>query len=247
MDGSSEGIASTVVNSAKAHNVPVVTAQQMLTWLDGRNSSSFGNLTWVGNTLSFTVTVGAGARNLLAMVPVQSAVGGLINIMRNDTPVTYTTQTIKGVPYAFFNGADGVYQALYGAATETPTATTTPSPLTSTPTATPTGVACFGDTTAADFAAGTPDANTYIAQTGDGEVMLAPTVGAEFSGTTLPVGWESGTWNLRWHRDGEWGPSDCGRRLCPDYWILPAGPLITVHSYLYRCSVRECRVWSRFQ
>ena len=46
------------------------------------------------------------------------------------------------------------------------------------------------DTTTADFGAGTPDANTYVSETGDGEVTLRPTVGEEFSGgPTLPSGW----------------------------------------------------------
>ena len=50
------------------------------------------------------------------------------------------------------------------------------------------------DTTVADFSTGTPGANTYVAQTADGEVLLAPTVGAEFSGSVLPVDWSSAAW-----------------------------------------------------
>jgi hypothetical protein len=46
-------------------------------------------------------------------------------------------------------------------------------------------------TTVADFSAGTLGAGAYISQTTDGEVILAPTVGAEFSGTALPAGWLS--------------------------------------------------------
>ena len=57
------GIAPAVVSSAQAHSVPIVTATQMLTWLDGRNGSSFGSLSWSGNNLSFTIVVGTGARN----------------------------------------------------------------------------------------------------------------------------------------------------------------------------------------
>ncbi len=55
--------------------VPVVSARQMLQWLDGRNGSSFGSLTWNGNKLDFTIGVGAGANGLRAMVPTTSAVG----------------------------------------------------------------------------------------------------------------------------------------------------------------------------
>ena len=49
---------------------------------------------------------------------------------------------------------------------------------------------CFNDTTAADFTAGTLVNGGYVAQTYDGEVILAPTLGAEFINTALPpAGW----------------------------------------------------------
>ena len=44
--------------SAQARGVPLVTARQMLTWVDGRNGSSFGNLSWSGQTMSFSIAVG---------------------------------------------------------------------------------------------------------------------------------------------------------------------------------------------
>ena len=37
-----------IVASAVARSVPVITAQQLLTWIDGRNASSFANITWNG-------------------------------------------------------------------------------------------------------------------------------------------------------------------------------------------------------
>ncbi len=52
----------------------------------------------------------------------------------------------------------------------------------------------YVDTTAADFARGSFDVGAYIGQTGDGEVMLAPLVGAEFDGATLPAGWSLASW-----------------------------------------------------
>ena len=49
---------------------------------------------------------------------------------------------------------------------------------------------CFADTAPADFTAGTLTNGTYVAQTYDGEVILAPTLGAEFIGKALPpAGW----------------------------------------------------------
>ena len=51
------------------------------------------------------------------------------------------------------------------------------------------------DTTVSDFSAGTPGANTYVSQTGNGEVILKPTEGQEFSGGPgLPAGWSSTPW-----------------------------------------------------
>src|SRR3954452_6561050 len=50
------------------------------------------------------------------------------------------------------------------------------------------------DTAATDFAAGT-QSSTYVAQTGDGEVILAPTAGSEFTGPALPTGWVEIPWS----------------------------------------------------
>ena len=47
----------------------------------------------------------------------------------------------------------------------------------------------FIDTTVADFGLGTPGAGTSITDTSGGELTLAPTIGAEFSGSSLPSGW----------------------------------------------------------
>ena len=53
----------------------------------------------------------------------------------------------------------------------------------------------FTDTTVSDFSAGSLDANTFISQTEDGEVILMPTVGAEFSNSSLPEHWSSCNWS----------------------------------------------------
>jgi len=53
---------------------------------------------------------------------------------------------------------------------------------------------CSTDTAASDFAAGTLG-SCYVAQVDNGEVVLAPTEGSEFSGVALPAGWNSFTWD----------------------------------------------------
>ena len=88
--------ASQIVNAAVTRGVPVVSARQMLEWLDGRNGSSFRAITWNGNTLSFSVAQGRAAAGLQAMLPIDAS-GTLRGITLNGSPVAFTTAVIKGV------------------------------------------------------------------------------------------------------------------------------------------------------
>ena len=116
-----------IVNASQNFNVPVITALQALTWLDGRNSSSFTNFSWDGTTLNFTVTPGPGITGLQGMLPaVDSSNSAISSLARNGSAVTFTTQTIKGISYAFFPAAAGDYVATYSGTAPTPTPTPTP-------------------------------------------------------------------------------------------------------------------------
>ena len=89
-----------IVASAKARGVPVISARQMLDWLDGRNNSTMSSLSWNGSVLSFTVTVAQGGRGLEVLVPLSA--GADSNITHNGSSVSFTLQTIKGIQYAAF-------------------------------------------------------------------------------------------------------------------------------------------------
>ena len=112
-DSASHAGSDAIVASAQARGVPIVSARQMLAWLDGRNGSTFGALAWSGNALSFTITAAAGANGLRAMLPATSTAGTLASLTVNGTPVAFTTQTIKGIAYAVFPAASGSYVATY--------------------------------------------------------------------------------------------------------------------------------------
>ena len=103
-----------IVAAAQAYGVPVVASLQMLNWLDGRNNSTFSNLSWGAKVLNFTVTAASGAHNLEVMVPVTSASGPLTGIALGGVPVSYVLQTVKGLQYAAFLTTGGAYQASYG-------------------------------------------------------------------------------------------------------------------------------------
>ncbi len=261
-DHANHASANAIVASAKARDVPVVSARQLLTWTDGRNASSFGSIGWNGNTLSFTISVGAGATGLRAMVPTSTPVGALTGITRDGTPITFTEQPVKGVEYAFFAANAGAYEATYAVDTTAPLVTdvaanadgdgtatitwttnepatsrvdygaspglgqtrtapgmvtshivtltelepnttyhyrvtsaddaanaTTAPPTEQAPASFSTPTASLRDTTVADFAAGTPGTDTAVSDVAGGEVILKPTVQAEFSGSALPSDW----------------------------------------------------------
>lgn len=124
-DEATSTVADAVVASAQARSVPIVSASQMLTWLDGRNASSFNSLAWSGSALTFSITPGAGANGLQAMVPRRSSSGVLSSITRNGSAVSTTLRTINGVEYATFTGTSGAYVATYAADTTPPTITAT--------------------------------------------------------------------------------------------------------------------------
>jgi hypothetical protein len=106
--------AAEIVASAQARGVPVVSSKQMLTWVDGRNDSSFANIAWSNGQLRFTVTRDGNANGLRAMLPVAANGGSISSISRDGSAVAITRERIKGVDYAFFDAAGGSYVAAYG-------------------------------------------------------------------------------------------------------------------------------------
>ena len=102
-----------IVASAQARGVPIISYKQLLTWTDGRNSSTIRGLSWNAGTFTFTTTVAPGANGLQTMLPVQGPSGTLTAITRDGNPVSYTVQTIKGIQYAMFDAATATFQATY--------------------------------------------------------------------------------------------------------------------------------------
>ena len=104
--------ADAIVNSALTRGIPVVSARQMLTWMDGRNGSSFSSITWNGTTLSFSVNAAQGANGLVAMVPVPA--GKIVtSISKGGSQIPFTLATIKGFQYARFTAMSGSYLVDY--------------------------------------------------------------------------------------------------------------------------------------
>ena len=255
-----------MVSEAVERGVPVVSSEQMLDWLDGRNGSSFGNISYSGNQLTFSVVTNDKARGIEAMLPASSASGPLSKLSRGGQPVSWTKRTIKGVDYVVFKGVAGSYTATYATDTSAPEITqvnavpdgegravvtwSTDEPSTSlveygrtanlgsernesalvsdhsveisglTPgttyslrvgstdgagNAAQSSISTFAtppgtlvDSRTADFTAGTQGSTIAGATLDglDGEVQLAPELGDELDGTTLPAGWSTSMWQL---------------------------------------------------
>jgi hypothetical protein len=117
--------AAAIVNSAIAQGVPVVSARQMLAWLDARNASSFKSIAWNSGNMreTFSVQASPGARGLQAMLPVPRGytVGG---ILFNGSAITYSYQAAKGLEYVTFAAGTGDYAVTFATDTASPTIST---------------------------------------------------------------------------------------------------------------------------
>jgi hypothetical protein len=106
-----DGFPELLLRLALRHHIPIVSAGQMLAWVDGRNASSFGGISWDGTNLHFTLTADPGARGLYVMLPIEGR--PLQSVTFNAAPVAFRTSTIKGVSYALFPAQSGPYVATY--------------------------------------------------------------------------------------------------------------------------------------
>ncbi len=91
------------------------------------------------------------------------------------------------------------------------------------------------DTASTDFAAGT-GTGTYVSETADGEVILSPSIGSEFSGPTLPAGWIAVPWSPSGYCEDRRRRPRGGRRARRDVcdrhqWRLPPGRNDDLHAF----------------
>ncbi len=105
--------AEAIVAAAQARGVPIISYEQLLDWVDGRDSSTIRGLAWNAGTLTFVTTVGAGANGLQTILPLQGPSGTLSSISTGGSPVAYTVQTVKGIQYAVFDAANATFEATY--------------------------------------------------------------------------------------------------------------------------------------
>lgn len=112
-DNGASSDADAIIASAQARGVPIVSSEQMLEWIDGRNDSSFDSIVWSASTLSFDITAASGSLNMRGMVPTLSSAGILTGITRDSVAISHATEIIKGIEYAFYDAESGSYVATF--------------------------------------------------------------------------------------------------------------------------------------
>jgi hypothetical protein len=105
--------AEAIVASALARSVPVISYKQLLTWTDGRNSSTIRGMSWSGNQFTFVTTVGSGADGLQTLLPVQGPSGTLSALTCGGSAHPFSVETVKGIQYARFATITGTCRATY--------------------------------------------------------------------------------------------------------------------------------------
>lgn len=110
-----------LIAAGKARGVPMVSAAQLLTWLDARATASFTPVAWNGATADFRATVPAEARELMrGMIPLTTTRGVLTALTKDGQDIPFTAETIKGVRYGMFTATTGGYRATYSPDTQPP-------------------------------------------------------------------------------------------------------------------------------
>ncbi|MGO4832809.1 hypothetical protein AB4144_11025, partial [Rhizobiaceae sp. 2RAB30] len=110
----SDDYADVLIEVATEHEVALISAEQMLSWVEGRNNSHFADAGWEDGRLSFTTHIAQGAENADIMLPLFSDAGALDEVRCGGKAVPLTVQVLKGLSYASFAARTGTCTATYG-------------------------------------------------------------------------------------------------------------------------------------
>ncbi len=103
-----------LMDLGQKYEIPMVSARQMLDWLDGRSRTDILEQRWDGESLTFTIAGDLRTHGMLtAMLPSSTAGGRLSELARDGIPIPMETAGIKGVDYILFPGLDGNYRATF--------------------------------------------------------------------------------------------------------------------------------------
>lgn len=107
--GASSG-SDAIVAEARRRGVPVISARQLLTWLDARSGSSFQAVESVGDILRFTISVASGLNGATACVPLPAGCLGARSVTRNSNAIEFEIAEIWGSSHVVIPATSGNYE-----------------------------------------------------------------------------------------------------------------------------------------
>lgn len=111
----SDSFHETALSVAEQNKIALISAEQMLHWLDGRNNSRFNDIMWKDYKLDFNVQLEPRAAFAMVMLPLWSQGERISHIICEGERVTFEAEKIKGLEYAMFLGRSGRCIATYEA------------------------------------------------------------------------------------------------------------------------------------
>ena len=111
-----------IIQTATNDNVAVISAKQLLTWVDARNASAISSIVSSNGLLTFSVTANTNAGGLQVMAPIPFA-QSVSQVKSNGVSVAYLINRVKGIQYAMFPAPTGNYEIDYVPDTTPPVVT----------------------------------------------------------------------------------------------------------------------------
>ena len=105
--------AGAIIKAATDRGVALISARQMLDWLDARNGSTLSTGSWNGSALQMTLTLRQGAEQASVMLPAVFRDEALTSVRCNGQDMPITRIDIKGIVYGFFPATAGACRATY--------------------------------------------------------------------------------------------------------------------------------------
>ncbi|MBI1843950.1 MAG: hypothetical protein HYR89_05015 [Actinobacteria bacterium] len=109
--GASSG-SDAIVAEARRRGVPVISARQLLTWLDGRSASSFGPVERDGHALRFAVTASDDVPGLTALVPLPPGCTDVRSVTCEGAVIPFEIEELWGVIHVVFPARSGRHEIL---------------------------------------------------------------------------------------------------------------------------------------
>jgi hypothetical protein len=110
----SDDFAGILVAEARRHGVPVVSGAQVAAWVKGRDSSMFGNIVWLGSTLTFSTYLAPGAEHAQVMLPARFRGVSITNVTCGQSEIPLKRERVKGLDYVAFQAHSGLCSARFG-------------------------------------------------------------------------------------------------------------------------------------